>query len=197
MKKIIKTNVLGIFVVVILSILVGLLFSFCPARLVAKTCDGNFYDELKTSIPIGILCVIPFWIVLFYEIIQEAKLKKAIIKKYSLTENEYIEVVTSDYSLFPLESTIIIEAIKAINNGILFNVSTTININNETLTIPCNTIKPPNCTLIEIFKKCGGKFYLTFDSDYNIFLSLKDTKNNSLSTTKVTHNNATLRQILN
>ncbi len=194
MKKIIKTNVPEIFFVALTSTLVGLFISFCPAEL-AKRCGDDFYATLSVSLPIGILCFISLWIALFYKIVQESKLKKAIIKKYSLIEHEYIEVIVSDSSLFPLESKIIIEAIKAINNGI-FNVSIPININDETLTIPFDNITPTSYTLIKIFKKYGGKFYLHFDSDYNIFLSLKDVEDNLLSTTKI-HYNTVLSQVLN
>ncbi len=193
MKKIIKTNVQEIFFVALTSTLIGLFISFCPAEL-AKRCGNDFYTALKTSLPIGILCFICLWIALFYKIMQESKLKKAIIKKYSLKENEYIEVVVLDSSFFPFES-ITAEAIKTMNNGI-FDDSIPIIINNEIITIPFDNINPTSYALIKIFKKYGGKFYLHFDSDYNIFLSLKDAEDNLLSTTKVYYNTV-LSQILN
>ncbi len=181
---------LGIFWYAVLTIGSVLFVSFCiPVALSEKS---EPYNILKISLPIGILIFIFLWFEVFYTIKQEDKLKKAIIKKFSLKENEYIEVIVSDFSFFPIESTIIIETIKTINN----NANIPTNINNEAVELPCNALNPPTDALIKIFIEHGGKFYLHFDNDYNIFLSLKDSEGNLLSSTEACYNTA-LSQMLN
>lgn len=182
MKKLLKANATNIILMAILSFGISLLIAIVPAALHKST---NFSETLIISIAVAIIFLIIFWLSVFDIWAEELKIKNAIVKKFSLKENEFTEVLVSDSLFFPFESSILIDAIKLMTNGTFNFIEASIDIENGTLKLPYDNMTPTCYTLIKIFKEFGGKFYLSLDNNHNIFLSLKDKENELLSTTKL------------
>lgn len=181
MKKLLKANALNIVLWGVLTFGISLFISIVPAAI--RTSD-NFSETLKISIPFAIAFLILFWITAFYILTEKLKTKNAIIKKFSLKESEFTEVIVSDSILFPFESSILIDAIKLISNG-TFDIESVINIEEDKLALPYDNITPACYTLVKIFKELEGTFYLFLDDNYDIFLALKSKENELLSITKL------------
>ena len=182
MKKLLKANATNIILLAILSFGISLFITIVP---VAFNASNNFSETLKISIPVSTIFLILFWITIFYNLAKELKIKKAIVKKFSLKENQFTEVIVFDSLLFPFDSSILIDAIKLMSTGMSNIVSAAIDIENDTLSLPYDNITPACYALVKIFKELGGNFYLSLDNNYNIFLILKDKENELLSTTKL------------
>lgn len=181
MKKLLKVNATNIILWALFSLGISLFIVIVP---IAFTVSDNFSDTLKYSIPIAITFSITFWATIFYNLMQDLKIRNAIIKKFSLKENDFTEVLVFDSLLFPFESSILIDAIQFMSDG-ENEILKFINIEKDTLALPYDNMTPACYTLIKTFKEFGGKFYLSLDNNHNIFLSLKDKENELLSTTKL------------
>lgn len=181
MKKLLKANATNIILFAVLTFGISLFISIVPAAIRTST---NFSETLKISIPVAIAFLILFWITGFYILTEVLKTKNAIIKKFSLKENEFTKVIVSDSLLFPFESSILIDAIKLISNG-TFDIESVVNLEENNLTLPYDNITPACYTLVKIFKELEGNFYLFLDDNYDIFLALKTKENELLSTTKL------------
>ena len=181
MKKLLKANATNIILFAVLTFGISLFISIVPAAIRTST---NFSETLKISIPVAIAFLILFWITGFYILTEMLKTRNAIIKKFSLKENEFTKVIVSDSLLFPFESSILIDAIKLISNG-TFDIESVVNIEEDNLILPYDNITPACYTLVKIFKELEGNFYLFLDDNYDIFLALKTKENELLSTTKL------------
>ena len=181
MKKLLKANATNIILFAVLTFGISLFISIVPAAIRTST---NFSETLKISIPVAIAFLILFWITGFYILTEMLKTRNAIIKKFSLKENEFTKVIVSDSLLFPFESSILINAIKLISNG-TFDIESVVNIEEDNLILPYDNITPACYTLVKIFKELEGNFYLFLDDNYDIFLALKTKENELLSTTKL------------
>lgn len=182
MKKLLKANATLNILTLILTFGISLLIAIVPVALHSPT---NRSEIMKISIPLAIFFFIGFWLVIFYTLSKELKIKNDIIRKFSLKENEFTPVLVSDSLLFPFESSILVDAIKLMTNGTFNFIEASIDIENGTLALPYDNITPACYTLVKIFKELGGNFYLSLDNNYNIFLVLKDKDNELLSTTKL------------